>query len=494
MFPSTRQAVAALVLLSLYPATALAGPLVCGTKQAQETEATAAKFYPYRSGVRDQDLRFRDLEFLWDSLYATVGITDSVRLTLDNFAATLDVLQSHNPLGIPTSEFQLVYDYFRTEDHPYSNNATNFSAVVIGRGTGIENYASEDRSHSDVYIWNPTRDVRNGGSFVGGEFPSPFTSDEEDVSTGHSVGDIKPLNALGIKGPASSQMLDVNGTGWTRPDAGYARGFAHEFQHSLPQSSAGMYGEMFSAGAEILSGYHDTSGSFDLPYTVSTFGADGACHSNCSEICGKVRVLLDNYTQRTAFMAYLAYNFRGANTSATLSASEDDLMRRWSYGDRTLRGLRGLLNDTDCGDCPNFFGASLDGRDRLSLLHHNFRVASYVNNTMIGEGQYGFPAQWMRRLIEVRKTSAAFSSGDITFLKPANHRVLAYVRTLGEESILIVNNLSATAQAVELDMSAWEGAIPVEMFGGSIFPRIGELPYMLTLSPYDFFWFRLRWL
>jgi maltose alpha-D-glucosyltransferase/alpha-amylase len=127
---------------------------------------------------------------------------------------------------------------------------------------------------------------------------------------------------------------------------------------------------------------------------------------------------------------------------------------------------------------------------------------------MILNPVYGYPAvnvesqrrnpnslfNWMRRLIEVRKTSAAFSRGDITFLKPANHRVLAYVRALGDEGILIVNNLAATAQAVELDMSAFEGAIPVEMFGGSVFPRIGGLPYMLTLAPYDFFWFRLRWL
>ena len=47
---------------------------------------------------------------------------------------------------------------------------------------------------------------------------------------------------------------------------------------------------------------------------------------------------------------------------------------------------------------------------------------------------------------------------------------------------------------MELDLRALAGAIPIEMFGGSLFPRIGELPYVLTLGPYDFFWFRLRWL
>ena len=101
---------------------------------------------------------------------------------------------------------------------------------------------------------------------------------------------------------------------------------------------------------------------------------------------------------------------------------------------------------------------------------------------------------WMRRLIRIRRSHPVFGRGSIEFLRPANHRVLAYTRTLGSERVLVVNNLSSSAQAVEIDLRALAGAIPVEMFGGSLFPRIGELPYMLTLGPYAFYWFRLRWL
>ena len=68
------------------------------------------------------------------------------------------------------------------------------------------------------------------------------------------------------------------------------------------------------------------------------------------------------------------------------------------------------------------------------------------------------------------------------------------MRSLDRETVLVVNNLSGTAQAVELDLRALAGAIPIEMFGRSLFPRIGERPYVMTLGPYDFFWFRLRWL
>jgi maltose alpha-D-glucosyltransferase/alpha-amylase len=101
---------------------------------------------------------------------------------------------------------------------------------------------------------------------------------------------------------------------------------------------------------------------------------------------------------------------------------------------------------------------------------------------------------WTRRLIAVRKSTRVFSRGSITFLKPPNHRVRAYTRSLDGPTLLIVNILSSTAQVVELDLRALAGAVPVEMFGQSLFPRVGDVPYMLTLGPYDFYWFRLRWL
>jgi maltose alpha-D-glucosyltransferase/alpha-amylase len=99
---------------------------------------------------------------------------------------------------------------------------------------------------------------------------------------------------------------------------------------------------------------------------------------------------------------------------------------------------------------------------------------------------------WMKRLVQVRKSSPVMGRGTIEFLYPANHRVLAYLRKLGNETVLVVNNLSSKAQAVELDLKAYKGNVLIEMFGRNLFPRIGELPYLLTLGPYEFYWFRLR--
>jgi maltose alpha-D-glucosyltransferase / alpha-amylase len=99
---------------------------------------------------------------------------------------------------------------------------------------------------------------------------------------------------------------------------------------------------------------------------------------------------------------------------------------------------------------------------------------------------------WMKHIIRIRRSSPVFGSGSIEFLYPANHRVLAYIRQLGKETILVVNNLSSAAQAVELDLGRYKGNILIEMFGRNIFPRIGDLPYLLTMGPYQFYWFRLR--
>jgi maltose alpha-D-glucosyltransferase / alpha-amylase len=125
---------------------------------------------------------------------------------------------------------------------------------------------------------------------------------------------------------------------------------------------------------------------------------------------------------------------------------------------------------------------------------------------LIQDPVYGYPAvnvaaqkesehsllHWMQRIIAVRRSNGVFGRGSIEFLYPANHRILGYLRRLGKETVLVVNNLSGAAQAVELDLKRYKGNILIEMFGNNIFPRVGDLPYLLTLGPYQFYWFRLR--
>jgi len=98
---------------------------------------------------------------------------------------------------------------------------------------------------------------------------------------------------------------------------------------------------------------------------------------------------------------------------------------------------------------------------------------------------------WTRRMVALRSRHPAFGRGTLRFLTPSNRRILAYLREHGDEVILSVANLSRLPQAVELDLSAFEGRIPIELTGMSPFPPIGQLTYLLTLPPYGFFWFQL---
>ena len=70
--------------------------------------------------------------------------------------------------------------------------------------------------------------------------------------------------------------------------------------------------------------------------------------------------------------------------------------------------------------------------------------------------------------------------------------MLAFLRRSRDEPILVVANLSRFAQYVELDLSSHKGKVPVELFGKTEFPPIGDAPYFLTLGPHGFYWFSLE--
>jgi maltose alpha-D-glucosyltransferase/alpha-amylase len=98
---------------------------------------------------------------------------------------------------------------------------------------------------------------------------------------------------------------------------------------------------------------------------------------------------------------------------------------------------------------------------------------------------------WTRRMLTVRKRHKSFGRGTLRFLYPGNRKVLAYLREFEDETILCVCNVSRVIQAVELDLTAFTGRIPVDLTGGSTFPPVGQLPYLLTLPPFAFYWFIL---
>jgi maltose alpha-D-glucosyltransferase/alpha-amylase len=99
---------------------------------------------------------------------------------------------------------------------------------------------------------------------------------------------------------------------------------------------------------------------------------------------------------------------------------------------------------------------------------------------------------WMRNAIHLRKEHPVFGRGSLEFVKPKNRTIFAFIRRYEDDIVLCVFNLSRFAQPTELDLSGYEGRIPVEMSGGVRFPRIGQWPYQLSLNGYGFFWFALK--
>ncbi len=99
---------------------------------------------------------------------------------------------------------------------------------------------------------------------------------------------------------------------------------------------------------------------------------------------------------------------------------------------------------------------------------------------------------WMKRLMATRKRFHAFGKGTFELLHPENRKVLAFIRTYNEEHILVVANLSRFVQTVELDLSPFKGMVPIEIFGRTEFPPVGESSYFLSVGPYSFYWFTLQ--
>jgi maltose alpha-D-glucosyltransferase/alpha-amylase len=99
--------------------------------------------------------------------------------------------------------------------------------------------------------------------------------------------------------------------------------------------------------------------------------------------------------------------------------------------------------------------------------------------------------RWVHRLIALRKEHPVFGLGDYEPLDADNHRIFAHVRRYADDIVVCVHNLARSAQAVQLDLSRWEGLVPEEMLGRTKFPAVGKLPYLLTLGPRGWFWFQL---
>ncbi len=100
---------------------------------------------------------------------------------------------------------------------------------------------------------------------------------------------------------------------------------------------------------------------------------------------------------------------------------------------------------------------------------------------------------FMKRMITMRKKFKAFSRGDMEFVWVSNPKILAFTRSYEDETILVLVNLSRYTQPAELDLSAYKGYLPIDVFSKNRFPIIKEdEPYFFTLGSHGYQWFLLE--
>ncbi len=169
------------------------------------------------------------------------------------------------------------------------------------------------------------------------------------------------------------------------------------------------------------------------------------------------------------------------------------------YGDEIGMGDNVYLGDRDSVRTPMQWSGDRNGgfsqADFAQLYLPTLMDPVYGFQAVNVEAQLRTPTsllRWMQRMIALRKEHPVFGMGTYEPLPSSNSRIFAQVRRYEDDVALCVHNFARSAQAVELDLSAYEGRHPVEMFGRSRFPRIGELSYLLTFGPRGFYWFLLE--
>ncbi|HEY1593576.1 MAG TPA: maltose alpha-D-glucosyltransferase [Solirubrobacteraceae bacterium] len=168
------------------------------------------------------------------------------------------------------------------------------------------------------------------------------------------------------------------------------------------------------------------------------------------------------------------------------------------YGDEIGMGDNMFLGDRDGVRTPMQWSGDRNGgfsrADFAQLYAPSLMDPVYGFQAVNIEAQLRTPTsvlRWLHRLIALRKEHPVFGFGTFEPIETSNSRVFAHLRRFEDDLVLCVHNFARSAQAVELDLRAYEGRRPVELFGRARFPGIGQLPYLLTLGARGFYWFEL---
>jgi maltose alpha-D-glucosyltransferase/alpha-amylase len=118
---------------------------------------------------------------------------------------------------------------------------------------------------------------------------------------------------------------------------------------------------------------------------------------------------------------------------------------------------------------------------------------SYTMVNVESQERFADSSLWhVRRMIEIRNRQPALAAhGQFGVVESGHPSIFAFYRRAEEEVCLLIHNLSKNSVCGDLDLTAFSGLVPHELFGGSLFPKIPRHPYLVTMTPYSFIWFCL---
>jgi maltose alpha-D-glucosyltransferase/alpha-amylase len=179
--------------------------------------------------------------------------------------------------------------------------------------------------------------------------------------------------------------------------------------------------------------------------------------------------LLDNGRDEIALMTAIMFSLPGSPVLY--------------YGDEIAMGDNVYLGDRDGVRTPMQWTGDRNGgfsrADFAQLYAPPLMDPVYGYQAVNVEAQLRTPSsllRWLKRFISLRKEHPVFGQGTYEPLSPSNDRIFAHVRRYEEDIVLCVHNLARSAQAVELDLAAYKGRQPEEVFGRTRFPRSATCP------------------
>jgi len=218
-------------------------------------------------------------------------------------------------------------------------------------------------------------------------------------------------------------------------------------------------------------------------YMYLAYSADPRMRLNLG-IRRRLAPLVEGSRRRTEMLSSLLFSFPGSPILY--------------YGDEIGMGDNVYLGDRNGVRTPMQWSADRNGGfsrcNPAALYSQPIMDPVYGYQTVNVEGQLENSSSllaWMRNMIALRKLFKVFGRGSIEFLPVENRAVLAYLRRWERDVILCVANFSRFAQPAQLPLQRFRGFTPVEMFGYTEFPRIGDGSYPITLARYGFYWFEL---